>query len=51
VSISAPFIAAGMLKSVYLTWMYFTFRNVRPPEEIERRERKQRAKEAAQQAD
>jgi MFS family permease len=51
VSISAPFIAAGVLKSVYLTWMYFTFRNVRPPEEIERRERKQRAREAAKQED
>ena len=43
VSISAPFIAAGLLKSVYLTWMYLVFRNVRPPEEVERRERKQRS--------
>jgi MFS family permease len=45
VSMAAPFVAAGLLKSVYLAGMYFTFRNVVPPEEVARRERKERAKE------
>ena len=48
VSASAPFIATGLLKSVYLAGLYFMFRNVHPPEELERmaaRER-QRAERA-----
>ena len=44
VSTIAPFLAAGLLKSVYLAGMYITFRNVHPPEEIDRQERKTRAK-------
>ena len=33
VSIGAPFIATGVLKSVYLLGFYLLFRKVRPPEE------------------
>ena len=33
VSASAPFIAAGLFKTVYLTALYFAFRNVHPPQE------------------
>jgi MFS family permease len=40
VSMMAPFIAAGLLKSVYLAGMYFAFRNVLPPEEVARQARK-----------
>jgi MFS family permease len=47
VSMTAPFIAAGLLKSIYLAGMYFTFRKVHPPEEIARQERKAREKSAA----
>lgn len=36
VSASAPFVAAGVLKSVYLAGLYFMFRNVHPPQEEER---------------
>ena len=34
VSASAPFIAAGLFKTVYLTALYFAFRNVHPPQEL-----------------
>lgn len=44
VSVAAPFIGAGIMKSVYLVGMYFAFRNVHPPEEVARRARKQRAR-------
>jgi MFS family permease len=47
VSMMAPFIAAGLLKSIYLAGMYFTFRNVHPPEEVERQARKARQREQA----
>ncbi|MDA0799113.1 MAG: hypothetical protein O2884_10650, partial [Chloroflexi bacterium] len=47
VSMMAPFIAAGLLKSIYLAGMYFTFRNVHPPEEVERRARKAQAQAKA----
>ena len=33
VSASAPFVAAGILKTVYLAGLYFMFRDVHPPEE------------------
>ena len=33
VSASAPFVAAGLFKTVYLTALYFAFRNVHPPQE------------------
>ena len=39
VSSSAPFIAAGLFKTVYLTALYFAFRNVRPPQEQDAAER------------
>ena len=39
VSASAPFIAAGLFKTVYLTALYFAFRNVRPPQEQDAAER------------
>lgn len=42
VSTMAPFLAAGILKSIYLAGMYFAFRDVHPPEEVARRERKAR---------
>lgn len=38
-ALGAPFFAAGALKLVYDLAIYFTFRNVRPPEERERHER------------
>ena len=33
---SAPFVATGLFKTVYLTGLYFAFRNVRPPQERDR---------------
>ena len=36
--IGAPFVATGVLKSVYLVGFYLLFRNVRPPEEQARAE-------------
>ena len=33
-AMSAPFIAAGVLKSIYLVGMYKTFKDVHPPEEL-----------------
>ncbi len=47
VSASAPFVAAGALKTVYLIGLYLAFRNVHAPEEVERAERKRRAREEA----
>jgi MFS family permease len=40
-SMSAPFVAAGVLKTIYLIGMYKTFKDVHPPEELEKIERKE----------
>jgi MFS family permease len=47
VSASAPFVAAGILKTVYLAGLYLMFRDVHPPEEQARMEaRRQQTGEA-----
>ena len=46
VSASAPFVASGALKTVYLVGLYFAFKDVHPPEELERAERKRLEREA-----
>lgn len=38
-AMSAPFVAAGVLKTIYLIGMYKTFKDVHPPEELETIER------------
>lgn len=45
-SASAPFVASGALKTVYLVGLYLAFRNVHPPEEQERAERRRQEREA-----
>ena len=40
-ALGLPFFIAGALKIVYDIAIYFTFRDVRPPEEVERRQRRQ----------
>jgi hypothetical protein len=42
-ALGLPFFIAGALKLVYDVAIYFTFRNVHPPEEVERRRRRSRA--------
>ena len=42
VSASAPFVAAGIFKTVYLATLYFAFRNVHPPQERDRAAAKER---------
>ena len=41
--IGAPFLASAVVKAVYLTSMFFTFRNVKPPEEQQRTRHSQEA--------
>ena len=48
VSAAAPFIAAGLFKTVYLAMLYFMFRNVHPPEEEERLAARARQRAAAE---
>ncbi|MDE2836453.1 MAG: MFS transporter [Chloroflexota bacterium] len=45
-SASAPFVASGALKSVYLIGLYLAFKDVHPPEEQERAERRRLEREA-----
>ncbi len=45
-SASAPFVASGALKTVYLVGLYMAFKDVHPPEEQERAERKRLEREA-----
>ena len=40
---AVPFLACGVLKAIYLAGFYVLFRKVRPPEEEERRARRQEA--------
>jgi len=40
VSLSSPFLVGGSLKIVYDIAVYFNFRNIKPPEEVEREKRK-----------
>jgi MFS family permease len=44
VSASVPFLASGLLKTVYLVSLYLSFRNVHPPEEEELAERREQAR-------
>ena len=46
VSASAPFVASGVFKTVYLVGLYMAFKDVHPPEEQERAERRRLAREA-----
>ncbi|TMB61541.1 MAG: MFS transporter [Chloroflexi bacterium] len=46
-ALSAPFFIAGVLKILYDGLIYVTFRNVHPPEERDRLERRRAAKRAA----
>ena len=46
-ALSAPFFIAGVLKILYDGLIYLTFRNVHPPEERDRLERRRAAKRAA----
>ena len=46
VSASAPFVASGALKTVYLIGLYVAFKDVHPPEERERAERRRLEREA-----
>ena len=46
VSASAPFVASGALKTVYLVGLYMAFKDVHPPEEQERAERRRLEREA-----
>ncbi len=46
VSASAPFVASGALKTIYLVGLYLAFKDVHPPEEQERVERRRLAREA-----
>ncbi|MCY4582105.1 MAG: MFS transporter [Chloroflexi bacterium] len=46
VSASAPFVASGALKTVYLIGLYMAFKDVHPPEEQERVERRRLEREA-----
>ena len=45
-SASAPFVASGALKTVYLVGLYLAFKDVHPPEEQERAERRRLEREA-----
>lgn len=46
VSASAPFVASGALKTIYLVGLYLAFKDVHPPEERERAERRRLEREA-----
>ncbi len=46
VSASAPFVASGALKTVYLVGLYLVFKDVHSPEERERAERRRLEREA-----
>ena len=46
VSASAPFVASGVLKTVYLVGLYLMFKDVHPPEEEARRAKRARRSEA-----
>ena len=46
VSASAPFVASGVFKTVYLVGLYMAFKDVHPPEEQKRAERKRLEREA-----
>jgi len=50
-ALGLPFFIAGALKIVYDIAIYFTFRDVRPPEEVERRQRRQAERTLASGAD
>src|SRR5437773_984403 len=50
-ALGLPFFIAGALKIVYDIAIYFTFRDVRPPEEVERRQRRQTERTLASGAD
>ena len=50
VSASAPFVASGAFKTVYLVGLYLMFKDVHPPEEQERAERRRLAREARRSA-
>jgi hypothetical protein len=45
VSSSAPFLAAGLLKTVYLIGLYVMFKDVHPPEEEDRLAERSRSAE------
>jgi len=42
-AMSAPFVAAGVLKSIYLMGMYKMFKDIRPPEELAKSEQANRS--------
>ena len=46
VSASAPFVASGALKTIYLVGLYLAFKDVHPPGERERAERRRLEREA-----
>ena len=46
-ALGAPFVVAGLMKIVYDGLIFFTFRNVHPPEEADRRRRRDAARAAA----
>ena len=50
-ALGLPFFIAGALKIVYDIAIYFTFRDVRPPEEVERRQCRQAERTLASGAD
>ena len=45
-SASAPFVASGAFKTIYLVGLYLAFKDVHPPEEVERAERRRLEREA-----
>jgi predicted MFS family arabinose efflux permease len=50
-ALGLPFFIAGALKIVYDIAIYFTFRNIRPPEEVERLGRRRAERIAPAEAD